>query len=148
MGSPACLGEWDLIDLLKNKGVFDNTLILFASDNGYSHGGKESLDEFFRHSGPFKGEKGNLHQGGVRVPALAHWSGHIPAGTVCNEPWGLFDLLPTFCEITGESAPEDIDGNSVEHEQTLYNPDPGESIASWRQRLQEAEVKLPNNVND
>jgi len=105
-----------LIDLLKELGLDKSTAIFFTTDNGYSVGGAAtdpSLDEIFHHKGPFKGEKGNLYQGGVRVPAIAWWPGRIAAGRVSNQPWAFWDFLPTAAEIAGAPLPEKCDGLSI-----------------------------------
>ena len=109
-----------LVALLKDLDVFDNTLILFCSDNGYSARGyvKEeeeppTFDEFFGHSGPFRGGKGNLNEGGLRVPMIAHWPGHVPAGQVCDQPWAFYDFFPTACELAGAKPPSNLDGVSI-----------------------------------
>jgi arylsulfatase A-like enzyme len=109
-----------LVALLKDLGVFDNTLIFFCSDNGYSARGyvKEdeeppTFDAFFGHSGPFRGGKGNLNEGGLRVPMIAQWPGRVPAGQVCDAPWVFYDFLPTACELAGVEPPADLDGISI-----------------------------------
>ncbi|MEA3401976.1 MAG: arylsulfatase [Armatimonadota bacterium] len=105
-----------LLDLLEELGCADDTLIFFTSDNGYSMAGLElgpSLDEFFHHRGPWKGAKGNCHQGGVRVPTVARWPNRIQSGTTSDHPWAFWDLMPTAAELAGVSPPADIDGVSI-----------------------------------
>lgn len=88
-----------------------NTLVLFTSDNGpHNEGGVDP--EFFQSSGPLRGIKGDLYEGGIRVPMIAMWPGKIPAGKVSDEPWAFWDLLPTLTEIGGVRTPKDIDGLS------------------------------------
>lgn len=104
-----------VLDILDETGEADNTLIFFTSDNGYSHAGyrcEPTLDEFFNHHGPWKGEKGNLNQGGVRVPTVARWPGVIRPGRTCNDPWAYWDLMPTAAEIAGADCPR-TDGASL-----------------------------------
>ncbi len=124
-----------LVATLKELGVFDDTLIIFASDNGYSHGGQGrdgiSLAEFFDHTGPYKGQKGNLNQGGVRVPAFAHWTGKVPAGTVSDTPWGFFDFLPTACELLDQPLPDDVDGISILPAWTDHAAKPERDFMYW-----------------
>ncbi|MDH7601063.1 MAG: arylsulfatase [Armatimonadota bacterium] len=106
----------DLLNLLTELGLDQNTLIFFTTDNGYSAGGAAkdpSLDDVFHHRGPFKGEKGNLYQGGVRVPAIAWWPGRIKAGAVSTHPWAFWDFLPTAAELAGARIPEPCDGISI-----------------------------------
>lgn len=101
-----------LIDLLKELGLDDKTLVFFAGDNGPDRGG---IREFFKASGSFRGAKRSMYEGGLRVPIIARWPGHTPSGKVCDEPWAFWDFLPTCLELAGGQMPEDIklDGLSV-----------------------------------
>lgn len=103
-----------LLDLLAELGLEHKTLVLFTSDNGPTFGRLGGADsDFFRSSGPFSGRKGSLNEGGIRVPLLARWKGHIPAGTTCELPAAFYDLLPTLAELAGASPPVDTDGLSL-----------------------------------
>ncbi len=104
-----------LVKQLKQIGVYDNTLIIFTSDNGFTfNGGTQS--PWFNSGGPFKAEvgwgKGSLREGGIRVPMIAAWPGRIPAGSETDHISAFWDLLPTLCEISGVTPPGDIDGIS------------------------------------
>ena len=106
----------ELISLLREQGADRNTLLFFVSDNGYSVSGattNPTLDEVFHHKGPWKGAKGNLRQGGVRVPALAWWPGRIPPGVLSDEVWAFWDFLPTAAEVAGAEQPGACDGVSI-----------------------------------
>jgi len=110
----AAIGE--LIALLHELGIYERSLIFFTSDNGYSARGyarDPSLDDWFHHRGPWKGEKGNLGQGGLAVPTIAHWAGRIAPGTTCDLPWAFWDFLPTAAEAAGAYCPRNIDGVSI-----------------------------------
>jgi arylsulfatase A-like enzyme len=101
----------ELMATLKAYKQETNTLILFTSDNGpHKEGGVDP--EFFRSSGPLRGIKRDLYEGGIRVPMIAAWPGKIPAGKVSDEPWAFWDLLPTLAEIGGARTLKDIDGIS------------------------------------
>lgn len=106
----------DLIHLLKDLQIDDNTLIVFTSDNGPS---KESYmkeayaPNFFNSFGPFDGIKRDLLEGGIRVGALARWPAQIAPATVCEAPSAFWDWLPTFTEIAGMPAPARSDGVSL-----------------------------------
>jgi arylsulfatase A-like enzyme len=101
-----------VIDLLRELGLEENTIIFFSSDNGpHKEGGHRSL-EVFHSNGPLKGVKRDLTEGGIRVPMLAKWPAHIKAGTVTDHISAFWDVLPTVCELVGEQPPEKIDGIS------------------------------------
>lgn len=104
-----------LVQKLKDMGEYDNTLIIFTSDNGPTYnGGVDS--QFFNSGGPFKSEygwgKGFVHEGGIRVPMIASWPGKIRAGSQTNHASAFWDVLPTLCDVAGIEAPQDIDGIS------------------------------------
>ncbi|HPO16865.1 MAG TPA: arylsulfatase [Candidatus Hydrogenedentes bacterium] len=96
---------------LKNLGLDDNTIVFFTSDNG-PH--KEGADPaLFKSSGPFRGIKRDLYEGGIRVPMLVRWPGKITPGTVSPFPWAFWDFLPTAAELAGSTPPQGIDGQSI-----------------------------------
>ncbi len=101
-----------ILDQLKSLGLEEDTLVIFASDNGpHREGGVNS--EFFRSSGPLRGIKRDLYEGGIRVPVIARWPGKVKPGAVSDEPWAFWDLLPTLAELTGQKPPADLDGISI-----------------------------------
>ncbi len=97
-----------LMALLKELGIDDKTLVFFASDNGAAY-----RDKLFQHSGPLRGYKRDMYDGGLRTPALARWPGRIKPGTVSGQVWALWDFLPTMAELTAQPAPKDLDGVSI-----------------------------------
>jgi arylsulfatase A-like enzyme len=104
-----------ILDLVRELGLDERTIVVFTSDNGPTYdrlGGSDS--EFFRSAGPLRGLKGSLHEGGVRVPAIVRWTGRIPAGMVSERVTGFEDWLPTLLELAGakEVGPGDTDGLS------------------------------------
>jgi len=101
-----------IFDKLKSLGLDDNTLVLFSSDNGPHREGGHNPD-FFHSSGPLRGIKRDLTEGGIRVPFLARWPGRVPAGRVNDHPFAFWDLMPTFAEAIGANAPAGIDGISM-----------------------------------
>lgn len=105
----------ELIEKLKDLDLYDNTLIIFTSDNGPTFTG--GVDpEYFDSAAPFKGTygwgKGYLHEGGIRVPMIASWNGKIPEGSISDHISAQWDVLPTLSEIAGIETPDDIDGIS------------------------------------
>jgi arylsulfatase A-like enzyme len=89
----------------------ERTLVLFTSDNGPSDEGGVDR-EFFDSNGPFRGAKGELTEGGIRVPLLARWPGRIAPGT-SELACAAWDLLPTLAELGGAAVPADVDGLSL-----------------------------------
>ena len=97
---------------VRRLGMTDNTLILFTSDNGpHREGGGDP--DYFHGSGPFRGIKRDLYEGGIREPFVAVWPGVIAAGSVCDRPAAFWDLFPTFQQMAGVPAGERIDGYSI-----------------------------------
>jgi arylsulfatase A-like enzyme len=96
----------ELVDSLK---LSEKTLIFFTSDNG----GPAPFDSVFHDNGILRGKKGTMYEGGLRVPMIARWPGHVPAGQTSDVPWYFADFLPTAAELAGASVPGKIDGVSV-----------------------------------
>ncbi|MBI5835035.1 MAG: arylsulfatase [Armatimonadetes bacterium] len=108
----AALGR--LMALLGELGLDDNTLVVFASDNGPLYDELGGTDcEFFNSAGGLRGRKGSLYEGGVRVPCIARWPGKIQPGTQSDRVGGFEDWLPTLCELAGAQAPANADGLSL-----------------------------------
>lgn len=122
-----------LLDRMDELGLSENTVIVFSSDNGpedinvvnAAHSGVGA-------TGPLRGRKRSLYDGGVRVPCIIQWKGHTPEGMIDNKSIAsTVDLLPTFCSLAGIKLPSDyksdgvditpvIMGNSIAREQPLY----------------------------
>jgi arylsulfatase A-like enzyme len=110
-----CVG--DLLQLLADLRIDSNTFIVFTSDNGPSIEsyvpGEPVKPTFFHSFGPFDGIKRDCWEAGVRMPTLARWPGHIPAGSVNNLPSGFWDWMPTFAALAGVTGPARSDGVSL-----------------------------------
>ena len=101
----------DILDRLETLGIDDETLILFSSDNGpHQEGGADP--DYFDSNGPLRGYKRDLYEGGIRVPTIARWPGQIQAGSTTDHVSAFWDLMPTLADLTGATAPDDIDGLS------------------------------------
>jgi arylsulfatase A-like enzyme len=101
-----------LMAQLKKLGLDDNTIVFFSSDNGpHKEGGHDP--RFFQSGGPLTGIKRDLYEGGVRVPMIARWPGHIAAGRASDQVWTFWDFLPTAAELARAMAPAGLDGISV-----------------------------------
>jgi len=107
----------DIRQLLKDLNLDQNTMIVFTSDNGPSIesylDGKPIVPTFFSSFGPFDGIKRDCWEGGVRMPTLAVWPEHIPAGRVIESPSISYDWLATFTDLAGFPAPAVSDGVSL-----------------------------------
>lgn len=100
-----------VLNKLKEAGIDENTLVIFASDNGPSaEGGADP--EFFNSNGPLRGYKRDLYEGGIRSPFIARWPEKIDDGTESTQITAMWHLLPTFAELAGAEVPADIDGVS------------------------------------
>ena len=103
-----------LLDLIDKLGLAENTIVVFSSDNGTSHVKEEVDYEFFQSVGELRGLKGRLYEGGIRVPAIVRWPGHIATGAVNDRITGFEDWMPTLLEIIGDSKSDlpEVDGIS------------------------------------
>jgi len=117
----------EILDTVRDKGLEENTLILFYSDNGGLPGGNES------YNAPLRGQKGDLWDGGIRVPFCMQWKGQIPAGLSYDFVVSGLDLLPTVVNLAGGSfAPEEIiDGNDLLPAVTGQTGTPPNDIVLW-----------------
>ncbi|ELI6446996.1 TPA: sulfatase family protein [Photobacterium damselae] len=102
-------GLGQIMALLKQKGELDNTLIFFLSDNGAVHESPMPMN------GMDRGFKGQMYNGGVRVPFVAAWPNHIPAGGKSDTLISALDILPTALKAAGISIPQDmkVDGQDI-----------------------------------
>ncbi|MGB5434723.1 MAG: arylsulfatase [Maribacter sp.] len=105
-----------LVQQLKDEGIYDNTLIVFTSDNGPSYAGGADPG-FFKSAKPFDGNygrgKGYLYEGGIRVPMIASWPGKIEPGSKSDLISAQYDMLATFSDITGYELRQESDGVSI-----------------------------------
>ncbi|MCF6312367.1 MAG: arylsulfatase [Verrucomicrobiales bacterium] len=104
-----------LLARLQELGLAENTLVVFTSDNGTTHLGDEVDFDFFKSVAGLRGLKGSLYEGGVRVPLIVRWPGHVLPGSVSDYVSGFEDWLPTLMEVVGASSdvPDGLDGVSL-----------------------------------
>ena len=110
-----------ILATLDELGLRENTLVFFSSDNGTTHphagdevfgvGGVDAA--FFNSTAGLRGSKGDVYEGGIRVPLLARWPGRIAAGAVSDFPSYFPDHFATLCEVLGVSVPDHVDGVSL-----------------------------------
>lgn len=119
-GGPFCdfISDLDLsvgrvLDALDKKGLAQNTLVLFSSDNGGVNKPENAnlvqnvaQKAGLKPVGPFRGGKHDVWEGGFRVPYLVRWPGHVPAGSVCDETISIVDTLASIASITGHALPK------------------------------------------
>lgn len=101
----------NILRTLEERGLADNTIILFSSDNGACDGAGHD-HKFFNSSGPLRGYKRDLYEGGIRVPLIARWPGKVRPGSVSEHVSAMWDLYPTFCDIANADYPGGLDGIS------------------------------------
>lgn len=124
-------GVGELVESLKKSGEYEDTLIVFFSDNG----GKESLGA---DNGPLRNGKGSVSEGGYRVPMFFHWPDHIPTGKIFAHPVTSLDLYPTFAGLAAAELPakKNLDGRDIWDDLLANrNPREGEMIWALRHRL-------------
>lgn len=123
----------------------DNTLVFFTSDNG------PAITRIHPHgsAGPLRDKKGAIYEGGIRVPGIVQWPGHVQPGTVSDEPVCGVDILPTLCEVAGVRPPSDrtldgmsilplLEGQAIKRERPLY----------WQFNRAHSEVKVAVRLGD
>lgn len=103
-----------LRDELRKLGIEKNTVVFFTSDNGPADA---MTKKGIASAGPFRGHKHTMYEGGLRVPSLVEWPGHVAAGTTSDTMCATVDYFPTVVELTGASlgtkADRPIDGQSL-----------------------------------
>jgi len=121
---------------LEKRGMRDDTLIVFQSDNGGPRSAKftgeidMSKSTIPADNGPYRDGKGTLYEGGTRVVALANWPGHLPAGAVVDQPIHMVDLYPTLAALAGASLAKckPLDGVDVWPTLAEGKPSPREEV--------------------
>ena len=116
-----------VLDTLEETGQRSNTLVIYTSDNG----GQINVGA---HNGPLRGQKGQMYEGGIRVPTCAMWPGYIPDGHVTDQVALLMDIFPTVCEVTGAPIPSEIEGRSIWQTLQGEQQDFSERILYWLRR--------------
>jgi arylsulfatase A-like enzyme len=100
-----------LLDLVDELGLAERTVVMFSSDNGpHREGGYDPA--LFDPSGPLRGMKRDLYEGGIRVPLIVRWTGTTPAGIVSGHIGYFGDLMATAADLAGVSPPDGIDSTS------------------------------------
>jgi arylsulfatase A-like enzyme/acetyl esterase/lipase len=122
----------EVLSALEKHGLADNTLVVVTSDNGgvmddgYQDGSGNDASGH-KCNGPLRGFKGGLYEGGHRVPFVARWPGHVPAGKTSGELICLVDVLATVAALTGQKLPEKAGPDSFDVLPALLAEKPGRS---------------------
>lgn len=117
-----------IVAKLEQHGIADDTILIFLSDNGpheeASHGGIPFNPDFFDANGDLRGYKRNLHDGGIRTPAIVWAPGYAgsKAGDEVSQPLAFWDILPTLADLAGAPVPPFVDGGSIRHTFDGTNP--------------------------
>lgn len=100
-----------VVRLLEEKGIADNTIVIFTSDNGtHVEGGHDP--DFFDSNSIYRGTKRDLYDGGIHAPFIVSWPDVIAPGSKTDHMSAFWDFLPTVCELTGQKKPKGVDGHS------------------------------------
>ena len=120
--------DWNIgrvIQKLNEQDMLENTVIFFLSDNG-------GALKYHADNGPYRDGKTSMYQGGLRVPALVNWKGHLEGGKTLTSLLLTMDIFPTILEITGQTIPDDIDSKSFYKD--LQNPLNKYELGEWDSR--------------
>ncbi|HLA40432.1 MAG TPA: sulfatase-like hydrolase/transferase, partial [Candidatus Glassbacteria bacterium] len=111
-----------IIEAVEGRGIADNTLMVFISDNGAQQDWTAAENEYDNRHGPndvlgdnrpLRNWKGSVYEGGIRVPAVFYQPGSLAPGTL-NVPAHVMDLLPTFARLAGTQAPEAMEVEGID----------------------------------
>ena len=131
-----CMG--DLLQTLRDLGIAENTMVVFTSDNGPHHesyiDGIDYEASSFQSYGPFDGTKRDTWEGGIRMPTLAWWPGHIPANSIHSKATQFHDWMPTMAQLADVPAPARSDGVSMANSlQGGQDPGPSTIYVEYQQ---------------
>ena len=156
-----------LLGALRSEGIEDRTLVIFLSDTGGATGAPRPRPDAPLEAGmnasrnaPFRGQKRDLLEGGIRVPFLMQWKNHLPAGAVYDPPVISLDVLATALDAAGVALPDTIDGVDLlpflrgeragsPHDALFWRfdfPPKGRGGEPWRWAVREGEWKLVKNA--
>ena len=136
-------GVGQIVDELKRQGILEDTVIFFQSDNGPSRESRNWMDGrgdpyYGGKPGGLKGHKFSLFEGGIRVPGIFCWPGHIPGGQVIDEPCAAMDVFPTLLTMAGgDPSKYELDGMEISDVLLHGAPSPHEELY-WEMEQQTA----------
>jgi arylsulfatase A-like enzyme len=116
-----------LLAKLDSLDLADKTIVIFTSDNGGLHV-PEGPHRRITYNSPYRAGKGFVYEGGLRIPLIVRWPGHVPAGRVVDAPVINTDWLPTLLDLAGLPVPAGLDGTSLASFLTGRGPSPQRSL--------------------
>lgn len=105
-----------ILDYIKKNGIAENTLVIFTSDNG-------GAPYWGANNGILKGRKGQVYEGGIRVPCIAWWPGKIQSGTTCNAPASVLDLYRTFAALANLPPTDQVKRDGINISAYFFHPE-------------------------
>ncbi|WP_231615764.1 arylsulfatase [Novipirellula artificiosorum] len=129
-----------VLEKLEEHGLTDNTLVVFTSDNGTTHGSRDprfhvgGVDaEFFNSTAGLRGWKGSVYEGGIRVPCVVKWPNHVTPGSVTDVASYFPDWFPTLCNLAGAPLPrqQHLDGMDLAPVLVGKEPPKREELMIW-----------------
>lgn len=137
----------EVIAELKHLGIDDNTIVMFTSDNGpHIEGGADPT--FFNSSGPLRGVKRDLYEGGIRVPMIVRYPGHVAAGISTDHMSAFWDIMPTLAELTQAEIPAEEQTDGISFLPTLLNKGKQQGHGSLYWEFHEAGGRLALRQGD
>ncbi len=112
-----------MTEALESRGLLEDTIIVFTSDNGGLNGETTFSDKYGHYSnGHLRGAKGDVYEGGIRIPMTIRWDGgHIPKGETRSKLIGLNDLYRTLCGLVGVHVPESQAIDSIDYSDYIFD---------------------------
>lgn len=119
-----------ILDRLEELGISDSTIVFFTSDNGpHAEGGNDP--DYFDSNGPLRGKKRDLYEGGIRVPLIVKWPGHIAPGTTSDHMGYFGDFMATMADLSNTTPPDDLDSISLLPTLTSSGQQPAHDFLYW-----------------
>lgn len=120
-----------LVSMVEKRGLANNTIIIFASDNGGLGPDRDSLEYGHNSHGPLRGVKGSVYEGGHRIPLMFRWDGEFPPGETRSMLVSITDIYKTICELIGVESPSRSAQDSVSFANYIYSGDHILGLRKW-----------------
>ena len=120
-----------LVSMVEDRGLAKNTIIIFASDNGGVMPAKDSFEYGHDSHGPLRGSKGEVYEGGHRIPLIFRWDGEFPAGEIRSKLVSITDIYETICELIGIESPSRSAQDSISFADYIYSGNLTLGLRKW-----------------